>query len=251
VNAAANQKPTAVTTGSATTATIAAGESTTTIALKGDTSSDPDGDTMTYAWTCKTQPAGATVSFSDDGKVANSTATVDKKGEYTFNLVVTDSNGAASSPAAVSVSVAQKVNKTKDVSVGAISVTKGTSCTSINFTPDLTATDGWDSNFAASDITYTLADDTRRSMANGDFSGGIVDVTPYADGEYHTITQTFYYAGNSIGTRTVVLEITNAGGANYISDLYDNTTDYAQVLTAGGTKVPGITLTPLSKEISE
>jgi len=51
--------------------------------------SDLDGDTLTYAWTVVTAPAGSTASFSNPA-IYNPTFTPDRKGIYTLGLVVYD-----------------------------------------------------------------------------------------------------------------------------------------------------------------
>lgn len=67
--------------------------------LDGSGSSDPDGDTITYAWT-KTSGPAATLSSSTAQKP---TFTPSSTGTYVFSLVVTDSHGTASSADTVSI----------------------------------------------------------------------------------------------------------------------------------------------------
>ena len=52
---------------------------------------DPDGDPVTYAWTITGHPADSTATLSN-AAIANPTFTPDKKGVYTFSLIVTDND---------------------------------------------------------------------------------------------------------------------------------------------------------------
>ncbi len=60
-----------------------------TVALDGSTSTDGDGDTLTYLWTMTTSPAGSTATLSDP-TVVNPTFVVDLAGTYVVQLVVND-----------------------------------------------------------------------------------------------------------------------------------------------------------------
>jgi hypothetical protein len=64
-------------------------------ARRGDTSTDADGDTLTYAWTIASKPAHSAAALSDPAAVAP-TFTADLEGRYQVRLVVND--GTASSP---------------------------------------------------------------------------------------------------------------------------------------------------------
>jgi hypothetical protein len=52
---------------------------------------DPDNDPLTYAWTITGRPAGSSATLSN-AAIANPTFTPDKKGVYTFSLIVTDND---------------------------------------------------------------------------------------------------------------------------------------------------------------
>jgi hypothetical protein len=79
-----------------------------TVILNGSASSDPDpGDTLTYAWS---QTSGAGVTLSDlsainPSFVAPSLSPGDPDSLLVFSLIVTDNNGATSSPDTVTVTV--------------------------------------------------------------------------------------------------------------------------------------------------
>ncbi|MCL4502161.1 MAG: PKD domain-containing protein [Deltaproteobacteria bacterium] len=73
------------------------------VTLDGSGSSDPDGDTITYAWSFTSKPAGSTATLSNS-TIVNPTFTADKDGDYVLQLIVTDSHGLASSPSSVTVS---------------------------------------------------------------------------------------------------------------------------------------------------
>ena len=69
---------------------------TTAAQLDGSVSSDPDGDSLTYAWTVTSRPSGSTAEPSN-AAIVNPTFTPDKPGTYVIQLIVSD--GTASSAA--------------------------------------------------------------------------------------------------------------------------------------------------------
>ena len=66
-----------------------------TVTLDGSSSSDGDGDALTYSWSLLSQPAGSTAVLSNPSS-ANPSFTTDVVGDYTAELIVTDSLGAVS-----------------------------------------------------------------------------------------------------------------------------------------------------------
>jgi len=68
--------------------------------LDGSGSSDPDGDDITFAWTITTKPDGSSATLADPAN-EKASFTADMPGDYRIQLVVTDSQGAASDPAEV------------------------------------------------------------------------------------------------------------------------------------------------------
>ena len=59
------------------------------VTLSAAASSDPDGDTLTYAWSVVSKPSGSTMTLSDASAVSP-TFTADKEGDYVLSLVVND-----------------------------------------------------------------------------------------------------------------------------------------------------------------
>ncbi|MDH5191912.1 MAG: PKD domain-containing protein [Gammaproteobacteria bacterium] len=91
-------------TGSDQTVTV-----NTTVQLDGNASSDPDGDyPLTYSWTITQKPGNSTAVLSDTGIVLP-TFIADVPGNYTIDLVVTDSKGNISLPDTVVISTTNTV----------------------------------------------------------------------------------------------------------------------------------------------
>ncbi|WP_157268650.1 PKD domain-containing protein [Azohydromonas aeria] len=65
----------------------------TTVTLRGDASSDADGDALTHAWSIVSRPAGSKAALSSTSAVSP-TFTPDVEGRYQFRLRVTDRLGA-------------------------------------------------------------------------------------------------------------------------------------------------------------
>jgi hypothetical protein len=68
-----------------------------TVHLNGATSSDPDNDPLTWAWSFMSRPAGSAATLSSPTAM-NPTFTVDRKGPYVVQLIVTDEHGTSSNP---------------------------------------------------------------------------------------------------------------------------------------------------------
>jgi hypothetical protein len=73
------------------------------VTLDGSTSSDPDGDPITFCWSFSARPDGSAAALSDP-TAAKPTFTPDRSGEYRLTLVVTDAKSALSVPDEVIIS---------------------------------------------------------------------------------------------------------------------------------------------------
>src|SRR4029079_12593236 len=71
------------------------------VALDGSTSSDVDGDPLTYSWSLTSRPDGSAATLSASN-VVKPTFTVDKPGSYTPSLIVNDGK-ASSAPSIVTI----------------------------------------------------------------------------------------------------------------------------------------------------
>lgn len=107
-----------------------------TVTLNGSTSSDVDGDPLTYAWTLTTRPAGSTAVLSSLTAV-NPTFTADKAGTYVARLVVNDGK-VNSAPATVTITtqnsppVARAGSGQSGVAVGAVVQLNGSTSTDVD-----------------------------------------------------------------------------------------------------------------------
>ncbi len=100
-------------------ASVGEGKVGETIHLDASTSSDPDGDTLSYGWTFKSVPQGSAAKLSDE-KAVKPAFTPDLAGDYVVELIVKDSHGAASDPVSKTVKVA--VGNRAPVAIAKLSV---------------------------------------------------------------------------------------------------------------------------------
>jgi hypothetical protein len=176
-----------------------------TIILNGTGST---GNIIAYAWECASYTANqGTVSAEYtkaqvDALIANAgtaTATVAprKAGTYVFKLTVTDNDG-ESDTAQVTVTVKPM---THTITVPEIT----TVANPLDFGA-VSALSGWNSDFASTDVTYTLTlSQGGVTKATGTTS---ISASGQANGLY-TITQTFYYKGNPVpnGSRSAAVSV--------------------------------------------
>jgi PKD repeat protein len=80
----------------------------TIVTLDGSKSSDADGDPLTWSWSFASKPTGSTAILSNVNS-AHPTFTADKSGIYVVNLTVSDSYGAVSSAASVTITAGTSV----------------------------------------------------------------------------------------------------------------------------------------------
>jgi hypothetical protein len=197
-----------------------------------------------YEWTVKTTENGVTPVFTSGATAITKVTGIKKAGTYVFELKVKDT--ADLEGTATATVVVNGYTATKDVTV---SFPAFVVSTTLSLTPTYTPTDGW-GDFSASDITFTLSS-VNPVKDLSDCNNGNIPASKYADSEYPTITQTFYYSGQVVGNRKFVTFLdplrfvnlheykpTQIDGVWYDSDFVDITT------------IPPITLT-LSKTITE
>jgi hypothetical protein len=106
---------------------------------------------------------------------------------------------------------------THAITVPAITFSPGTS---LIFSQTIT---GWNSDFPASGLTYTLSSVNPVKDLSA-YSNGNVPYSVYEAGDYPTITQTIFYNGQVVGSRKIVVERAPLGFANlyaYIPTEFD------------------------------
>jgi len=237
------------------------------IALQGS-ASDSDGNIASYSWRAISAPGGVlldSISITHSSPIlgeANisgldaAAAGIKKAGTYKFELTVTDNDGVSDVKEVTVVVSPYQVQK--NVEVAAVSFGGGSE---LKFKVDggvnnnYSLVGGVTNDFLVtdlSDITYTLSS-TNPVKDLSAYSNGNVPSSEYADSEYPTITQTFYYNGQIVGSRKVVAFMgplgfvglfeykpTEIGGVWYDSDFTDNID-----------AVPATTLNNLKKDITE
>ena len=107
-----------------------------TVTLNGSGSSDADGDTLTYAWTLPTRPAGSNAVISNPTSVTP-TFIADRNGTYIAQLIVNDGKGHNSVPATVTITTQNtapvaNAGAPQAVSVGATVTLNGAGSTDVD-----------------------------------------------------------------------------------------------------------------------
>ncbi len=176
-----------------------------TIVFAGDSSSDPDGHTpLTYAWTF----TGATTSITSSTAANPGAVTFSQAGSVTVTLVVTDSQGKASSPTSISVEVTAAVNAAP---TGSISHDNGDGTT--GSTGDLTITAGATVVFDSSvtdpeNDPITYAWDFQGGSPTTDTTSGPVSVTYASAGTFNVSLTVSDNNGNSTSIPSTPLVVT-------------------------------------------
>jgi len=169
-----------------------------TVTLDGSGSSDPSGLSLTYSWEFVSVPQGSLATLSDPAALGPSFV-IDMQGDYVVQLVVTNSQGAASQPATVTIStydtapVADPGPNQAIVEIGTTVFLDG----SQSFDPDGDAiTYSW--TFASKPPTSaaTLAGDTTSTPTfvadvQGTYVIQLVVSDPWAESTPQTVTVSF------------------------------------------------------------
>ncbi|MDR2716486.1 MAG: hypothetical protein LBB89_00265 [Treponema sp.] len=160
-----------------------------TISLTGSATVQ-SGNIASTEWSLKSAPV-ASVTFADKTSPNTTVTGITKSGAYVFELKATSSAG---------------VPGTKTVTVNVAPMKKSITVPAINnpITDPwnfgaVSTLSGWDTNFPATDVTYTLTlsqgDVTKKTVTST--SATSISGSGLADGQY-TITQTFLYKGSPI-----------------------------------------------------
>lgn len=109
----------------------------TAVTLDGSASTDADGDTLTYAWTLTTRPAGSTATLAA-AATPRASFSADVEGSYVATLVVSDGK-VSSTPATVGITVASgnaapvaRAGATQSVTVGSTVTLDGSTSSDAN-----------------------------------------------------------------------------------------------------------------------
>jgi hypothetical protein len=234
---------------------------TSSVTLDGSASSDIDGSIASYAWTQISKPSGASDAVISSPTSASTTVRgLTTKGKYTFQLKVTDDDGAESVDA-VDVNVKPTL-ATKNVTVSFPTFNLSSNdVTEINLTPSFTPDASDWGVFNASDITFTITDN--KGNGNDAFPGGkvkLADVNALYGSNWpwppplYTITF-FDKSGNELGKYKIF--IGDLGSNGYFNRVAaddgnaENAYDASDTqFTTGISPAPPLTLT-LSKEVTE
>ena len=149
----------------------------TAVYLDGSKSYDPDGDSITYAWSITQKPASSTA-YLIDPTAAQPTLVADLLGTYVIELIVTDNQGLDSLPDEV-VITPEKVN------IKPVAFAGGNDVATVG-EPYALHGSGYDAN--GDDLTYSWAivstspKDSLFELSGSDMPNPIL--TPYTEGSY-------------------------------------------------------------------
>jgi hypothetical protein len=159
----------------------------TLVTLDGTGSTDPDGTIASYAWT---QSGGPAVTLSDPSAAMPTFTAPDVAAptDLTFDLTVTDNNGATSAPDSVTITVNPVVAPPSNITINDIAVTEGNSgTTAATFTVSLSGpqADPVTVDFATADGTATAPTDYTSNSGTVTFAPGVTSqpVTVLVNGD--------------------------------------------------------------------
>ena len=230
-----NQNPTA-NAGTNQNVTLASGLSVT---LTG-TGSDTDGSVASYAWTLKTKPAGAADPAIASANTASTAVSGFKKaGDYEFQLIVTDNEGAASAASVVKVTVAPV-----QVQVNLASFTLPSN--SLDLTPSKGT--GWTGLPGTLSSTLSETDEGGNPTTHYNISGSTISIPGGFTGHPWPppprITQTFTYDGKTIGSIYFNLRAQNTGTYQF-TEIYKWSETFGPVTSFPGAWNPALTIDEL------
>jgi uncharacterized protein involved in type VI secretion and phage assembly len=217
VNVSASRTNAAPIANAGTAQSVVAGS---TVTLDGSTSSDANGDTLTYYWSLTSRPAGSSATLSSTTAV-RPTFTADLSGNYVASLTVNDGQ-ASSNTATVNVS-ASRTNAAPIANAGtAQSVVAGSTVTLDGSTSSDangdTLTYYWSLTSRPAGSSATLSSTTAvRPTFTADLSGNYVASLTVNDGQASSNTATV----NVSASRANAAPIANAGVSQsaYLGDL--------------------------------
>jgi len=210
---------------------------------------DSDGTIASYAWTCIIKPDGATEPVFDDATKHNPTVSgLNKVGDYTFQLIVTDNEGKASIPSKVKITVtaADLITVTQNVNVSFPSFKPGTvlDFTQNEYTPENGV---WKAHFSVTDLEkiiyiVTVVGPNNFTQTYNSETGFVANVIidGYLNMNTYTFTQTFKMNDVVIGNQIIKTDIVFGAAFGALKNINDILFD-PQV-------IPSVLLT-LSKQV--